>query len=289
MDQYIKLDGSIYYTSCKYIYRGENFRTAFARLGELRSIIPNKVKIMALTATTTRQVFEMVVDKLSMKDVKVINMPPQRTNITLIVKQIQPLLEFVSELASEIQTLKTDYPKTIIFCQTYSDCSTVFIMLEDLLGENFTDPPGYPIDMHEYCMVDTYTRANTAEMKEKVLSSFSVPNGRLRVVVATTAFSMGIDCPDIHQIIHYGSPNGPEDYVQEIGRAGRDNVQSKAILMFGKLRNVGETMRRYGENKQQCRQQMLYAQFICHVHEQIKPKCVCCDICAKCCNCDQCK
>ena len=49
-------------------------------------------------------------------------------------------------------------------------------------------------------MVDTYTRANTAEMKEKVLSSFSVPNGRLRVVVATT-FSMGIDCPDIHQII----------------------------------------------------------------------------------------
>ena len=244
---------------------------------------------MALTATTTKQVFETVVDKLSMKDVKVINMPPQRKNITLIVRQIRPLLEFLNELASEIQTLKTDYPKTIIFCRTYSDCSAVFITLQDLLGEYFSDPPGYPIDMHEYRLVDTYTRANTAGMKEKVLASFSVPNGKLRVVVATTAFSMGIDCPDIHQIIHYGSPSSPEDYVQEIGRAGRDNIQSKAILMFGKLRNVGESMRKYGENKTQCRQQMLYKQFICHVHEQIIPMCVCCDICAEYCNCDRCK
>lgn len=100
---------------------------------------------------------------------------------------------------------------------------------------------------------------------------------------------MGIDCPDIHQIVHYGSPSTPEEYVQEIGRAGHDNIQSKVILMFGKLRHVEESMRKYGENKTQCRQQMLYKQFICHVHEQIIPMCKCCDICAECCNCDQCK
>ena len=91
----------------------------------------------------------------------------------------------------------------------------MFITLQDLLGEYFTDPPGYPIDMHKYHIVDTYTRANTAEMKEKVLASFPVPNGKLRVVVATTAFGMGIDCPDIHQIIHYGSPSSPEDYMSK--------------------------------------------------------------------------
>ena len=58
------------------LIRGDKFRTAFSRIGEIRSI-PNRVKVMALTATTTLQVFETVVDKLSMKDVQVIDMPPQ--------------------------------------------------------------------------------------------------------------------------------------------------------------------------------------------------------------------
>ena len=66
-----------------------------------------------------------------------------------------------------------------------------------------------------------YTRACTIEIREKVLMSFGKEGSKLRVVVATTAFLMGIDCPDIEQIIHYGTPSAPEQYIQEIGRAGR--------------------------------------------------------------------
>jgi len=165
------------------MYRGDKFRTAFSRIGELRSIVSDRVRVMALTATTAQHVFETVVSRFSMKDVKVVDMPPQRKNITLIVKPIQPLLEFVNELAFQIQVLKTSYPKTIIFCHTYNDCSAVFIMIEELLGAHFTDPPGYPTDMHEFRLVDTYTHAVTSAMKEKVLSSFAVPYSRLRVSI----------------------------------------------------------------------------------------------------------
>ena len=50
------------------------------------------------------------------------------------------------------------------------------------------------------------------------------------IVVATIAFGMGVDCPDIHQIVHIGPPNDVESYIQETGRAGRDSMQSVAVL-----------------------------------------------------------
>ena len=64
-----------------------------------------------------------------------------------------------------------------------------------------------------------YMRASTKEMKEKIPSSFCSQNGKLRVIFATTAVGMGIGCPDVRVIYHWGPL---EEYVQESGRAGRD-------------------------------------------------------------------
>lgn len=55
-----------------------------------------------------------------------------------------------------------------------------------------------------------------------------------RIVVATIVFGMGIDCPDVHQVIHWGVPEDIETYVQETGRAGRDGLPSCALMFHGK-------------------------------------------------------
>lgn len=79
-----------------------------------------------------------------------------------------------------------------------------------------------------------YTRASTVAMKETVTSLFTQDNSVLRVVIATMAFSMGIDCPNIHQVIHWGAPADLEQNLQQIGRAGHDGQDSNVLLICSK-------------------------------------------------------
>ena len=76
-----------------------------------------------------------------------------------------------------------------------------------------------------------YTRASTDCMKRRIMSLFSTKQSTLRVVIATAAYGMGIDIPDIEQIIHWGPANDIEQYVQEIGRAGRGDLDAIATLV----------------------------------------------------------
>ena len=107
-----------------------------------------------------------------------------------------------------------------------------------------------------------YSRATTQEMKEKIISTFTQQHTVLRVVIATTAFSMGLDCPDVHQVVHWGPSSDLEHYVQEIGRAGRDGLRSKAILMYKKNRHTKKVMEDYALNKDSCRREALFTPFL---------------------------
>ena len=68
-----------------------------------------------------------------------------------------------------------------------------------------------------------------------------IPGGKLRIVIATTAFSMGIDCPDICNIIYYSPSTSTDQCVQEIGRAGCDGSSSTALLFVSKANQAHET------------------------------------------------
>ena len=96
-------------------------------------------------------------------------------------------------------------------------------MLKCKLGIYLTDPPGY-LNLSPFRLVDMYTRVLTADKKAGVLDVFSRVNGKLRSVIATTAYGMGVYCPDLKRIIHWGSPCTIEEYVQETGYAGRDKT-----------------------------------------------------------------
>ena len=160
---------------------------------------------MTLTATATQIVIKKVVKGPSLSDdVKVVSTPPDRKNLTLLVKPFETLSEFVTNASVEIRKLRVMYPKIIILCRNYDDCSQVYGMLEHLMGDDFTEPPAYP-NLHQFHLIEMYTRTCTIEMWEKVLTSTGKED-RKWWVVATTAFSMGIDCPDKQQVIHYGTP-----------------------------------------------------------------------------------
>ena len=118
---------------------------------------------------------------------------------------------------------------------------------------------------------------------------FSTRDTHLRVVIATTAFSMGIDIPDVQQICHWGPPSSIEAYVQEIVRAGRDKVDSCAILINKKNHYASRDIKDYTSNTDKCCRSLLFSHFVNYVDNDERIKCKCCDICKSCCNCELCK
>ena len=79
-----------------------------------------------------------------------------------------------------------------------------------------------------------FTRVQTVEKKEQVIQDFKKIDGHLQLLIATSAFGMVIDCPDIRRVIHWGLPSTVEEYVQEAGRCGRDGAPSEAVLFEAK-------------------------------------------------------
>lgn len=201
---------------------GESFRTAFSRIGDLRSLLPMNVKIMALTATATTETFHVVSNRLGMKSPCLIALPPSRDNIMYHVESKIGGKDLASLLSSEIKEMGRSYPKTILFVRQYSDCSDLYQLIKSKMGDSFTEPPGpgYP-DHSKFRVVEMYTSVNTVGKKEQVLETFKSQSGKIRLIIATTTFGMGIDCADISKIIHWGIPSTLEEYVQETGRAGR--------------------------------------------------------------------
>lgn len=238
---------------------------------------------MALTATATQSTLKVVIERLCMCQPAIVGLPPHRPNIFYRVYERPSLEDFIAQLADELQQKQTAFPKTVIFAQKYLDYTNIYHSLLRKLGPYFTYPPGYPVSQHQFRVIDMYTRAATVEMKEKILSSFTTQNGRLRVVIATSAFGLGIDCSDIRQVIHWGSPSNPEQYVQESGRAGRDGEQAQAVLYYGSPgRFVGEEMKQYGKLTT-CRRKLKI--FLFYAENTTVSGCGCCDICMLTCNC----
>lgn len=265
---------------------GDEFRIALAHIGELRSLIPSSVHIIALTATATLQIVKVVAERLSMVNPILVALSPHRQNITYKVQQKTNVDTFCTSLCCELNHFRIKLPKTIVYVRTYKDCIDTYMQLKKILGPAFTEPPSYP-NIVGFRLVDMFTRVLTPAKKDEVLASFSKKDGKLRLLIATTAFGMGIDCSDIRRIIHWGMPATLEEYVQETGRAGRDGKPSEAILYPGKgSKHASPESLRYESNVSVCRRRLLYQGFVMYSDSDV---CVtCCDICKIKCTCTIC-
>lgn len=116
--------------------------------------------------------------------------------------------------------------------------------------------------MSPFRIVDMYSRVLTAHKKAIVLDVFSKVNGKLRLVIATTTYEMGVDCPAIKRIIHWGSPCTIEEYVHETGHSGRDGTAAVAILYKAKgNKGLAAPLKQYLENAFVCRSKLLFQHF----------------------------
>ena len=135
-----------------------------------------------------------------------------------------------------------------------------------------------------------FTSCTDDDVKKQILHSFSVPS-KLRIVIATSSFGMGIDCPDIREIVHLGAPADLETYIQETGRGGRDgNITFAKLLTVNRQNRFCEqSMLGYQKNTSMCRRDLLFRDTDHYEHMDMGKKCLCCDICAVTCDCGVCE
>ena len=192
-----------------------------------------------------------------------------------------------STLADELLKERTKCVKTVLFCYTLLDCGQIYAKLKRHLGNNITEPPGLP-NIVEFRLISLFTAASTVEMKAKVLTEFCKSDTNLRLVIATSAFGLGVDYPDIGRVINFRAPNTTEELIQQSRRAGWNGNNAEAILNYKKVgKHTTATMEQYGTNKSECRRRILLNLLFCRNTTPLKA-CKCCDLCETMCNCNDC-
>ena len=178
-------------------------------------------------------------------------------------KQMMPKLENKSFSAKstlyiglKVKEERTNMNRSIIFCRLCSSCIDVYYFFKSSLGRDISEPKGYP-NLAKLRVVDLYTACTHSAVKDIILKQFQQPQSVLGVIVATIAFGMGLDCPNVCRIIQWGPPEDLETFVQETGRAGRDGLPTTAKLFSAvrdSARHVDDKMKEYCKLKEgECR------------------------------------
>jgi len=270
------------------VYRGESYRPVLRRVGEVRSLIPLHVHIMALTATATKTDRTDICKVLGMRNPYILSRCPNRQNLIYSVGSFESVSTTFKQFAARLKQEKNIFPKTIIYVRSYDMCADIYLFLKSQLQEQFTQPVDAP-DLPEFRMVEMFTSLIEDSHKSQILSGFK-DGHTLRVVVATTAFGMGVDCQDVRQIIHVGLPDDIASYIQESGRAGRDNLPAMATLLQARIyHKVGDDIKGYSVNISECRRLALFKDMDNYEQQSDGIRCMCCDVCCKTCTCGVCQ
>jgi ATP-dependent DNA helicase RecQ len=188
---------------------GHDFRPSYLRLGATRERLGDP-PALALTATATPRVRGDIADRLRLRDPVVLIAPAHRENLRLTVE----IVPGPSKSGAAGRLIRALRRPGIIYCATT-------VVVDQLAGA--LRRAGIPVVRYHGKMRVTERAAAQRQ--------FMQPSRRL-IMVATSAFGMGIDKPNIRYIVHYQAPGSLEQYVQEIGRAGRDGRPAHCILLF---------------------------------------------------------
>ncbi len=187
---------------------GYDFRPSYLKIKDLRAIFPD-VPVLALTASATPEVVRDIADKLLMTDPAIFSRSFDRSNLSYIVRHDE------DKEGQLVRILLNTRGAAIVYTRSRRRCRE--------LAEVLTKA-GISADYYHAGL----SPEDKANRQDKWKSDHP------RVIVATNAFGMGIDKPDVRTVIHYDMPSSLEEYYQEAGRAGRDGNESYAVLLAAK-------------------------------------------------------
>lgn len=187
---------------------GYDFRPAYLKISEIRNLLPD-VPVLALTATATPEVVKDIQQRLAFKEENVFRMSFERKNLAYIVRRTESKQEELLHILKHVEGSAIVYAHNRKRTKEYAQ----------LLNEKGITATFYHAGLSN----------DTKDQRQK-----SWVKGETRVMVATNAFGMGIDKPDVRLVVHVDTPDSPEAYFQEAGRGGRDGKKAYAVLLYSK-------------------------------------------------------
>lgn len=187
---------------------GYDFRPAYLKISEIRNMLPG-VPVLALTATATPEVVKDIQQRLAFKEENVFRMSFERKNLAYIVRRTESKQEELLHILKHVDGSAIVYAHNRKRTKEYAQ----------LLNENGITATFYHAGLSN----------ETKDQRQK-----SWVKGETRVMVATNAFGMGIDKPDVRLVVHVDIPDSPEAYFQEAGRGGRDGKKAYAVLLYAR-------------------------------------------------------